>query len=175
MKKLFAVLLAIMMAAVSALAFAEESQHHFATFETKGGTGYNLFVITKLNYGADHKVTSVTGHYERVVQGEEYEESEEAPESEITYPLAADFKAEMLENTYNSDLRNIPVTDLYQWYIDSYVGRDNYDGHELVFQCDLPADKQADGTYDFWFVTTRIELNEQNEIQYMEYVYVPWS
>jgi len=28
---------------------------------------------------------------------------------------------------------------------------------------------------DFWFVETRIRLNEKNEIEYMEYVYVPWA
>ena len=175
MKKVLAILMVIMMAAVSALACAEDAQHQFASFETKDGTSYDMFVITKLNYGADHKVTSVTGHYERVIPGKEDEGPEVAPESEVTYPLAADFKAEMLDGIYNTELKNVEVTDLYQWYIDAYIGRNNYDGHELIFQCDLPADEQVNGTYDFWFVTTRIELNGQGEIQYMEWVYVPWA
>ena len=71
----------------------------------------------------------------------------------------------------------VAVTDLYQWYIDAYIGREDYDGHELVFACDLPEDDSLwDTSYaDFWFVTTKIELNEQGEIQYMEYAYVPWG
>ena len=69
----------------------------------------------------------------------------------------------------------VKVSDLYEWYVDSYIGRENYDGHELVFSCDQTPEEQEMGTSDFWFVTTKIELNDANEIQYMQYVFVVWA
>ena len=45
----------------------------------------------------------------------------------------------------------------------------------MTFQYDLPEDRQSDAQVDFWFVTTQIRLNRNNEIEYMEYVYVPWG
>ncbi len=154
----------------------EEDDHSYESFETPDGTEYDLFVITKMNYGPDHKVTSVTGHFERVIpEGEEgYPEPDIAPDSEKTYPLAEDFSADMVAGMFD-DYAIIPVTDLYQWYIDAYIGHDDYDGHELVFTADLPENELDTAYADFWFVTTRIELNAQDEIQYMQYVYVPWA
>ncbi|MBR5109861.1 MAG: hypothetical protein IK099_06665 [Clostridia bacterium] len=146
----------------------------FSSFETADGVSYDLFVITKMHYGADHQVVSVTGHYERVAVGEEYDVPEEAPDSERTYNLAADFTADMVDNDQPGFML-VPVTDLYAWYIDAYLGRDNYDGHELVFTADLTKEEMDTADADFWFVTTRIELNGNDEIQYMEYVFVPWS
>ena len=179
MKKTVAILMALVLAMVSAAAFAEntaEDNHHYETFTDAEGNLYDMFVITKMNYGADHKVTSVTGHFERVVIGEEeYEKSSAAPDSEKTYTLAADFRADMVDSMTGSELTLVPVTDLYEWYIDAYIGRDQYDGHEWVFTCDLPAEEWDTATADFWFVTTKIELNDQGEIQYMQYVYVPWA
>ena len=70
---------------------------------------------------------------------------------------------------------NIPVTDLYQWYIDAYIGRDHYDGHDIIFCDDLTEEQMEMVNPDFWFVETKIKLNEQNEIEYMEYVSVPWA
>lgn len=176
MKRIMLILTALILAAVSSLAYAEtgEKEHDFLTFRTPDGVDYDLFVITKMNYGEDHKVVSVTGHFERVVMGEEYEESETAPDSELTLPLAADFSADMVANMSDID-EFVKVTDLYEWYVDSYIGRENYDGHELVFSCDQTPEEQEMGTSDFWFVTTKIELNDANEIQYMQYVFVVWA
>ena len=81
----------------------------------------------------------------------------------------------MLESMYSDELTYIPVNDLYQWYIDAYIGRDNYDGHELVFSADLTDEELETASPDFWFVTTQIQLNVQQEIHYMEYVFVPWG
>ena len=176
MKKTILILMALMLIVVSSLAYAEsEEDHNFLSIEGPGGASYDLFVITKLNYGEDHKVVSVTGHFERVVIGEEgEEESDTAPDSEVTYPLAADFSAYMVGSV--SDMGDyVKVTDLYEWYIDSYIGRDNYDGHELVFSCDQTPEEQEMGTSDFWFVTTKIELNEEGEIKYMQYECVVWA
>lgn len=176
MKKALLILLALVLAATSSLAFGEtaEKGHTFLTFEGKDGTVYDLFVITKLNFGTDHKVTSVTGHFERIVAGEDEGSSETAADSEKTFPLAENFSAEMVSRPEEMD-RLVTVTDLYEWYIDAYIGRDNYDGHEWVFSCDQTPEEQEMGTADFWFVTTRIELNDASEIQYMQYVYVPWA
>lgn len=177
MKKAILILLALMLIVVSSLAYAETEgqEHNFLTFEGPDGTVYNLFVITKLNYGEDHKVVSVTGHFERAIIGEEGEdESDTAPDSEVTYPLAADFSADMVANMSDID-EFVKVTDLYEWYVDSYIGRENYDGHELVFSCEQTPEEQEMGTSDFWFVTTKIELNDANEIQYMQYVFVVWA
>ena len=174
MKKTIAILTALVLALAVPLACAEET-HTFAAPE-KDGKVYDLFEISKFNYGEDHKVTSVTGHFVTVVQDEDGIDSPENLEgSEATYPLAADFKAEMCKDLYDNISENEPVTDLYEWYVNTYLGDVEYDGHEWVFQCDLPENEQIDGQFDFWFVTTRIELNEQNEITYMEYAYVPWA
>ena len=64
----------------------------------------------------------------------------------------------------------------HQWFVDVYLGgEEELEGRELVFQCDFPEDERIDATYDFGFLTTRIQLNELNEIVYMEYVWVPWA
>ncbi|MBR3108688.1 MAG: hypothetical protein IKH30_16125 [Clostridia bacterium] len=157
---------------VSAFCTYGAVDREFAAFKTAGFISYDLFVITRMNYGSDHKVTSVTGHYERIVISEEDDEPEIAPNSETTYQLAPDFTANMPDNLY-IDYSMVPVSDLYEWYIDCYIGREDYDGHELVFTSDQTEEDTAQ--VDFWFVTTRIELNENNEIRYMEWYYVPWA
>ena len=81
----------------------------------------------------------------------------------------------MIGNTLDFDMKTVEVTDLYQWYIAAYLADTEYDGHELVFSCDLPQESLDTATYDFWFVPTKIELNEKGEIQYMEWVYTPWN
>jgi len=177
MKKLLLILMVLCLCLTSVIAFGDdyEDEHDYAFFLGEDQTPYDLFVITKLNYGEDHKVTSVTGHYERVTTTEDLEDiPEEAPDSERTYTLAADFSANMLSNIFEEfDL--VPVTDLYEWYIDAYIGRDGYDGHELVFTCDMTDEQLEEEWADFWFVTTQIVLNDQEEISYMQYAYVPWA
>ena len=147
----------------------------FAVFTDANGNTYGWFVITKLNYGDDHHVMSVDGYYERLATVEECEGPEKAPGSETSYPLADDFHADMVYSMYYDEIKNIPVTDLHQWYIDAYLDGSNDDGHELVFYSDLTEEEQETVNADFSFVTTQIELNEMNEIKYMKYVYVPWG
>ena len=173
MKKVFLVMLAVILAAVSAIAAAE---HQFDAVTGEDGAVYDLFVITKMNYGEDHKVASVTGHFERVVTNEEGGDSPEAlADSETTFTLAEDYEALMVGEPNDITLP-VTVTDLYQWFVDVYLGgEEELEGRELVFQCDFPEDERIDATYDFGFLTTRIQLNELNEIVYMEYVWVPWA
>ena len=170
MKKVFLAMMALILAMVCAAAAAE---HHFDAVTAQDGTVWDLFVITKLNFGEDHQVTSVTGHFERIVM--DGDSSETAPESETTFALAKDFRALMAAEPNIFD-QTVTVTDLYRWYANTYLGGDEeLEGREMVFQCDLPDDEKIDGTYDFGFLTTKIELNSQNEIMYMEQVYVPWA
>ncbi len=158
-------------------AAAEEDPYEgrYLSFTSAEGSVYDLFSVTKMNYGADHQVTSVTGHFERVVQEEDCDAPETAPDSEKTYPLAADFRADMISNMFDGGMDFVPVTDLYAWYLSAYMEPDIYDGHELVFACDMTEEQQEKGGQDFWFVTTKIVLNDQDEIEYMRYVYVPWA
>lgn len=148
-------------------------EHGFALCPAESGDDYDLFVMTKMFTGSDHRVYAVQGHFERVVEDEEYVSSETAPGSEAVYPLAPDFTALMLSDMTDDEMPMASVQDLYQWYIGAYLYQ--YDGHELVYACDLTDEQLETYDYDFWFVTTRIELNERGEITYMEYVYVPWA
>lgn len=178
-KRWIAFLLCCILLLTATAGQAQEEQpaeeHDFAVYVNAAGTVYDHFTITRLNCDENHQVQSVTGFYERTVLGEECEESDEAPESEQTYQLAQNFHARMLESMCGDELTYIPVNDLYQWYIDAYIGRDNYDGHELVFSADLTDEELETASPDFWFVTTQIQLNDQQEITYMEYVFVPWG
>ena len=79
----------------------------------------------------------------------------------------------MVESGYEADAF-AEVNDLYAWYVSTYMNGVAPAG-EMTFQYDLPEDQQADATTDFWFVTTQIRLNQNNEIEYMEYVFVPWG
>ena len=162
------------MAVLLVMACAAAEQPFYSI--TSEGTVYDLFVITRLNYGEDHKVTSVTGHFERIVPDAENGISPEtAPDSETAFALAEDFQSLMCEGpNIMEDL--VTPTDLYQWFVDTYVGgEEGLEGRELVFRCDLPEEEQLNGTFDFDFLTTMIRLNDRNEIVYMEYVWVPWA
>ncbi|MBO7669107.1 MAG: hypothetical protein J6S60_00825, partial [Oscillospiraceae bacterium] len=65
---------------------------------------------------------------------------------------------------------------MYQWYVDTHLGgEEELEGRELVFRCDLPDEEKIDGNWDFDMVITKIELNERNEIVYMESRYAPWA
>jgi len=173
MKKVWIIMLTLILALGSAAAAAE---HDFLVFTAEDGTVYDQFVITKLNYGEDHQVYSVTGCFKRVASTEEFTDvPETAPDSEMTLSLAADFQALMCEEPNIMDSL-IPVTDLYQWFVDSHLGgEEELEGRELVFRCDLPDEKLLDGEWDFGYLYTKIELNDQQEIVYMESLYAPWA
>lgn len=149
----------------------------FATFTASNGAVYDWFTVTKLHYDYDHHVNAVSGYYERFVPGEESDGSEKAEGSEKMYSLASDFHADMINSMTEGEINLVPVTDLHQWYVDAYIGRENYYGNDFIFTVDYPDGYFDSGIVepDFWFVTTQIELNDRNEIQYMKYVYVPWG
>jgi len=173
MRKIMMVLLALMLALVTAAAVAE---HDFHVFIAEDGTFYDLFVIEKLNYGGDHSVTSVTGRFMRIFPTRESgEKPETAADSETTFTLASDFGALLCEEPNVMDSL-MEVTDLYQWYVDTHLGgEEELEGRELVFRCDLPDEEKTDGNWDFDMIITKIELNERNEIVYMESRYAPWA
>ena len=153
-----------------------QSKETFTEYTAANGQVYDLFEITKLLYDAGHKVYAVEGNYSRVIEDEDCYASEEADGGKkFTYMLAQNFHARML-NRYTSDPADTftEETDLYDWYVAAYLGDVPVTGN-LVFQCDLSEEEQLDTEVDFWFVTTKIRLNDQGEIEYMEYVYVPWG
>ena len=147
----------------------------FEVFTGSDGEQYSMFEICKLHYDANHRVYAVSGCYERLVEDEECCSGKLAEDGTFTYSLAPDFRAEMQSPSAPDPNAFVSVTDLYTWYIDAYLMGQAPANGELVFQCDL-TDVDTETTQpDFWFVTTRIRLNEQNQIEYMEYCYVPWG
>ena len=148
----------------------DENNHQYAVFTANDGTQYNLFSIQKFLFGSDHKVTAVTGKYERIIFDGDCEVPETASGSETTYVLADDFHADMITSVCADTLEYETVTDLYDWYIRAYLADGLYEGGELIFCVDDPDNDEA----NFWFVTTQIELNDNGEIRYMQFVYTPW-
>lgn len=160
--------------AISASESAGANSSAFSSYTGSNGAAYSLFEIKKLHYDSSHHVYAVSGNYVRTVEGDDEYYSESADNGRMfTYNLAPNFAAKMISNGYEMD-QYVEVNDLYGWYISAYLDGAAPSG-EMVFQCDLPKDQQLDGYYDFWFVTTQIRLNQNNEIVYMEYVYVPWG
>ena len=122
---------------------------------------------------ANHCVTAVTGRFERVVTEDDCETGAYADDGQtVTFPLAADFSAMMLGSMTDADMQLVPVTDLRAWYISAYLDDTAPESGEIVFQHDA---SQESETFDFWFITVQIRLNDAGEIAYMEYVYVPWA
>ena len=119
---------------------------------------------------------AVSGVYERVAEDEDCYYGKTAENEVFTYDFAPDIQVMMI-NTDTWDLLDplVPTADLYTWYIDAYMGGEAPESGELVFQYDLPEEERETTQADFWFITTRIRLNEQNQIEYLEYYYVPWA
>ncbi len=148
----------------------------FTVHTGSDGQQYPLFEIRKLYWDSNHRVYAVSGVYERIVEGEDYIYGETADNgATYTYMLSDDFRAEMLGSVTDEDMTNVPVTDLYAWYVSIYMDGMTPAYGDLVFLYDLPEDQRETADVDFWFVTTRIRLNNQTQIEYMEYEYVPWG
>lgn len=163
---------------LASLAFPDISaqEHDFYIFQGQNGERYELFEIEKLHFDSNHHVYAVTGRFERIVSGSEEAEGEYADNgASFTYALAPVFHAEMINSMTASTMENIEVTDLYQWYVHAYMEDHAPADGNLRFSADVPEAERDTAEVDFWFVTTRIELNKNNEIEYMEYEYVPWG
>ena len=149
------------------------AQPTFYTCTDASGNTYDLFEIVKWQKDENHCVTAVTGRFERVVTEEDCETGAYADDGQtVTFPLAADFSAMMLGSMTDADMQLVPVTDLRAWYISAYLDDTAPESGEIVFQHDA---SQESETFDFWFITVQIRLNDAGEIAYMEYVYVPWA
>lgn len=149
------------------------AQPTFYTCTDASGNTYDLFEIVKWQEDENHHVTAVTGRFERVVTEEDCETGAYADDGQtVTFPLAADFSAMMLGSMTDADMQLVPVTDLRAWYISAYLDDTAPESGEIVFQHDA---SQESETFDFWFITVQIRLNDAGEIAYMEYVYVPWA
>ena len=161
---------------VEALSFPASFDEGYEIYTGSDGEQYDLFEIRKLFYDQDHKVYAVSGVYERIALDDDCYYGKTAENETFTYDLAPDFQAVMIDpETWDLLDPYVPVPDLYAWYIDAYRGGEEPESGELVFQYDLPEDERENAEVDFWFITTRIRLNDQNEIEYMQYYYVPWG
>ena len=159
-----------------ALAFPSSFEEGYEIYTGNDGEKYDLFEIRKLFYDEHHKVYAVSGVYERVALDDDCYYGKIAENSAFTYDLAPDFHAEMMNPESQDPFDpNVPVSDLYSWYIAAYRNGEEPADRDLVFQYDLPEDQQENAEVDFWFVTTRIRLNNQQQIEYMQYYYVPWG
>ncbi len=162
------------MSAVTLPSASGNAETAFQTYQGQDGETYRMFEIQKLLYDASHHVYAVSGAYERTVEEEDGYYPVYADGGKIfTYSLAPDFRASMIVNGYEMDTYT-EVNDLYAWYVSAYLNGAEPEGG-MTFQCDLPAELQSETPTDFWFVTTQIRLNQNNEIEYMEYVFVPWA
>ena len=161
---------------LDALSFPDSTEEGYEVFTGSDGERYDLFEIRKLFFDENHKVCAVSGVYERVAPDDDCYCGKVAENSEATYDFAPDFKAMMI-NDETWDLADpfVQVDDLYAWYIDAYLDGEAPESGDPVFLYDLPEEEQETAQADFWFLTTRIRLNEQNQIEYLEYYYVPWG
>ena len=159
---------------LEALSFSSAAAEGFNIFTGQDGRQYDMFEIRKLLYDDAHHVYAVSGEYERLVENDECYEGDLTGEI-VTYNLAPDFRADMQSPMQNNFETCTSVTDLYTWYIDAYLEGNAPEGGNLVFSYDLPEDQRETVDVDFWFVTTYIRLNENNEIEYMKYCHVPWA
>ncbi len=176
MHRILSVVLCVAMLLCSVCAFAQE-EHQFSVRTTESGNQYDMFEIEKLYFDEDHHVNAVSGVYVRVVQDED---GCDAPEKEddglgFHYELAPDFHAEMIASSMWDSLDDVvDVTDLYKWYVDAYLEGKEPEG-EMRFSVDLPEEERLMADVDFWFVTTKIELDEEGRISFMRWIYVPWG
>ena len=161
---------------VDVLSVPDSAGGDYETYTGEDGEQYDLFEIRKLFYDRNHQVYAVSGVYERVAEDEDCYYGKTAENAVFTYDFAPDIRI-MMVNTETWDLSDpfVPVTDLYAWYIDAYMCGEEPESGDIVFLYDLPEDERETAQPDFWFLTTRIRLNEQNQIEYLEYYYVPWG
>ena len=159
-----------------ALAFPASIEEGYEIYTGNDGEQYDLFEIRKLFYDENHKVYAVSGVYERIVLDDDCYSGKIAENGAFTYDLAPDFQA-MMVDPETGDLAGpfVPVTDLYSWYIDTYMVGEKPESGDLIFKYDLPEDERENADVDFWFITTRIRLNDQQQIEHMRYYYVPWG
>ena len=127
-----------------------------------------------MHYDPDHKVTAVTGEFVHLFDDGESCDAETAEDGKLfTYSLAKNFHADMKYSQYVSPISTVLVTDLHQWYVDTYMDEEKPVRDELTFWIDMT--KDGDKEADFGAITTWIVLNEDNEIYYMRQRPVPWE
>ena len=76
----------------------------------------------------------------------------------------------MINSMTEGTMEMVYTNDLYHWYINAYL-----EGREPQGEWQFTSDEPLNDNPDFWFVTTKIVLDAENRISYMEYVYVPWG
>ena len=166
MKKTWiALFCAVLLAVLPVLSLAEAN---FASVT------YDMFEIQKLTLDENKKVTDVIGVYERVYEDEDGIPAPAYDKETFTYKLAADCKFVMWDRDSEDTIATVEVDDLYAWYVKAYLnGEEPANG--LTFLADVPEAEKLDAQVDFWFITAKIELNEQGEITLLQEAYVPWN
>lgn len=150
------------------------SSTDFYVYKSANGLSYDMFEIRKMHYDASHGVYAVSGVFEKVAYDDEIPYGETAEGGRLfTFNLSPGFSARMIADNY-SEMKETVVSDLYGWYVAAYMEGKAPQG-DMTFLYDLPEKDRAEAEVDFWFVTTKIRLNNLNEIDYMEYIYVPWG
>ncbi len=178
MKKMLSLCLALllMLGAVSALAGepAQAGASNFMSVTDENGNVYDLFEIRRLVLDENQKVIAVTGCFERTGTDEDGMDSPFFTGEPVTCPMAKDAVIEVFPlDDPMGDYET--VTDLYQWYVGAYLNGEAPENGELRYAEDIPADQADTVSPDFWFITTRIALNEAGEITHLQTVYVPWQ
>lgn len=142
----------------------------FYAYKDSNALEYDLFVIRKMHTDEQNRVYAVSGTFEKLIDDEECGRMIAAENGKMfTLSLSNDFQAEMLKSNGLLPIYNVPVKDLYQWYLCSYLDGSVPERGKLIYEWDEP-----EGNFDFWFVTTQVFLNAEQEIAYMEFFYVPW-
>lgn len=149
-------------------------QKYWFNYTADNGQKYESFEIVKMHYDSDHKVTAVTGEFVHLFDDGESCDAETAEDGKLfTYSLAKNFHADMKYSQYVSPISTVLVTDLHQWYVDTYMDEEKPERDELTFWIDMTEEGNEEA--DFGAITTWIVLNEDNEIYYMRQRPVPWE
>ena len=148
----------------------------FSALQDEHEHTFDMFEVQKLVMDENHKVTAVMGQYERAMvdaDGVDVPEMAEEPLAH-TYRLAEDVGLELYTDPMDLEEKPTLVTDLYAWYVATYLEGEEPENGELVYTVDLPAG-DFETRADFWGIVTKITLNDQGEICYMTNVYTPWN
>ena len=153
----------------------DERIHDFYRYEPGDGIQYEVFVVTKLLYDDNHKVTDVTGQFAHMTYNGESSDWVLAEDDRFyTYHLAEDFSADLRASLYDDTMET--VTDLHEWYIRVCLEeRVPVDG-ELYFVSHMSEEERKNADPDALFdcIAVKPELNEAGELRYVCYTRIPW-
>lgn len=149
--------------------------HDFYSYEPGDGIQYEVFVVTKLIYDENHKVTDVTGQFAHMTDNGESSDWVLAEDGGFyTYHLAEDFSADLLDSLYDDTMET--TADLHEWYIRVCLEGKGPENGELSFLSHMSKEERKNADPDTFFdcIAVKMELNEAGEIRYVCYTRIPW-